>query len=696
MKQIEIIIDGLSCANCAAKIEKKLNDRNDISLAILDFNTKRLILEVEDDFSSSSYPLIEKDIKSVEDVQVHFESDHSQITEKKPHDVNLWIPKIIVGTSALIISLLFNSWIAQLYIFSAYVFIGYPVLRKAYLRLKARQWFDENFLMSIATLGAMLINEWPEAIGVMLFYTIGEYFQDKAIQRSQNHISALLDIQVHEALVLRNGEFIKTLPEYVKVNELIYVPLGAKIASDGIILQGSSSLDVSSLTGESLPRDVNIGDSVLAGSINLQQPLTIQVTTTYQNSSLAKLVKYMKEASLKKAKFETTMTKFAGIYTPMVVLLALSLFLVLVTLGYSPQASLYRSLVFLVISCPCALVISVPLSYFASMGYASKHGILFKGGLALEAARKIDMMVFDKTGTITTGELSIETAHFFHQSKEASLSMAKSLEIQSTHPIAKAIVKYAHEAPLVTVSHIQEHVGLGMSGEIEGNFVSIRKLSQEDEKHPLIAPLIMLHPHLTWIIMTHQESPLMLLGIQDMIKPSAYTLITKLKKQHFKLALLSGDRPEVIQHIQKELQLDEAYGSLLPSDKVTYTQAYMSKQKVAFIGDGVNDSAVLSLSHLGVAMGLKGSDLAIESADIVLLHDDLNQVTSIFDIAKKSHTSIIQNLVMVFMVKGIVLLFGSLGLMGMWEAVFADVGVALLAIMNAMRILYFTNREKSL
>jgi Zn2+/Cd2+-exporting ATPase len=692
MKQVEIYIDGLSCANCAAKIEQKMNSRNDIDLAILDFNTRRLVLEVDDNFSSDHYESIRQDILAIEDVKVHFESSNNNETSVSKPTPQYWGLKILVGSSALIVSLLFNAWYSQIFVLLSYIFIGYPVLKKAFLRIKARQWFDENFLMSIATIGAMLINEWPEAIGVMLFYTIGEYFQDRAVLKSQHHISSLLDIQVHEALVYRNEEFIKSRPEDVRVGELIYVPLGAKIACDGVITQGHSSLNVSSLTGESLPIDVSIGDHVSAGSVNLQQPLTIQVTSSYQNSSIAKLVQYMKEASLKKAQFETTMTRFASIYTPIVVLLALSLFLFLLFNDYLLQEAIYRSLIFLVISCPCALVISVPLSYFASMGYASKQGILFKGGKALEAARKIDMVLFDKTGTITTGELVIKEAHFFHLPKEESLSIAKSLETHSTHPIARAIVEYAKDIPLLPLEQTQEHIGLGMSGLINQQAVHIRKLSYDDLNLEHISNITENFKDLTWVILTQNELPLMLLGIQDKIKSSAFEMVQTLKKKAIKLAILSGDRNDVVLSLQKELNLDEAYGSLMPSDKVSIAQDHMKQHHVAFVGDGINDSAVLSLSHLGIAMGLKGSDLAIESADVVLLKDDLSSIPKIFEIARKSHTSIIQNLVMVFFVKGVVLIFGSLGLMGMWEAVFADVGVALLAIINAMRILYFAKK----
>jgi Zn2+/Cd2+-exporting ATPase len=688
MKQIEIHLDGLSCANCAAKIEKKMNEREDISLAILDFNTRRLVIEVEDNFSSDKFTSIENDIKSIEEVEVHFEESDSLQSIQETKKSQSWALKIIVGSSALVISLLFNTIIAQIYVLSAYLYIGYPVLKKAILRIRARQWFDENFLMSLATMGALMINEWPEAIGVMLFYTVGEYFQDRAVQKSQQHISKLLDIQVHEAIVLRNSELISIKPEKVRTGELIYVPLGAKIACDGIITEGYSSLNVSSLTGESIPIDVMEGDHVSAGSMNLQQPLTIKVTSEYKDTSLAKLVQYLKEASLKKAKLETTMTKFASVYTPIVVFLAISLFVILISLGYNLQDSIYRSLVFLVISCPCALVISVPLSYFAAMGYSSKHGILFKGGLALEAARKIDMILFDKTGTLTSGELSIELAEFFDQPKELSMSIAKSLEMRSSHPIAKAIVEYAKDSPVLNLENMQEHIGVGMSGIYNNQTYYLRKLILEDKNNLMIKHTIYENSHLTWIIMINDTQPVMLLGISDKIKPSAYSMIKDLKRKSIKLALLSGDLEEVVLNVKDTLNLDEAYGSLMPSDKVEIAQNCMNEHQVAFVGDGVNDSAVLSLSHLGIAMGLKGSDLAIQSADVVLLKDDLVVVPMILDIAKKSYHSIIQNLVLVFLVKAVVLLFGSLGLMGMWEAVFADVGVALIAILNAMRILY--------
>lgn len=687
MKQIEVTLEGLTCANCASKIEKVMNDRSDIKLANLDFNTSKLVLEVDDHYSTDNYKSIEKDILRIEDVKVIFDNEKHDETEVTKE--NYWWLKIALGSLALVVSLLSDLAISRVFVLSIYLFIGYPVLNKALLRIKSRQWFDENFLMSIATLGAMMINEWPEAIGVMLFYTVGEYFQDKAVKRSLTAISTLLDIQVHEAILYNNYEANIIKPEHVKIDDLILVPVGSKIACDGVVQEGSSSLNVSSLTGESLPVDVYVGTTVLAGSINLQQSLIIKVTALYKDSSIAKLAKHVKEASKRKAKLETTMTRFASIYTPFVVFSALALWIILLVMGQPMNVAIYRSLVFLVISCPCALVISVPLSYFAAMGYASKKGILFKGGVALETARKVKTLLFDKTGTITQGNLVVTQEISFVENTDLARRLAFNLEQHSNHPIAKAIIRYLDTALYIKINDITEKVGLGMQGEYDQALVEVRKVNNLELDNLLsnIDNVTEVHQK-TWVGVYMDNQCLLMMSIEDEIKPSAKPLFIALKQRGIKTALLSGDRQSVVNSFKDSIQIEDAYGDLLPHDKVSIAQQYMKNQYVGFVGDGINDSSVLATVHLGIAMGSKGSDLAIEAADVVLLNDDLNTVHEVLEIAHHSHLSIIQNLTMVFVVKGIVLVFGSLGLMGMWEAVFADVGVALLAIFNAMRILY--------
>ncbi|MBS3991227.1 MAG: heavy metal translocating P-type ATPase [Erysipelothrix sp.] len=687
MKQIEITIEGLSCANCAAKIEKVMNERNDIYLANLDFSTSTLILEVDDDYSIDNYDSIEKDILKIESVNVLFDSSEKE--QNIPVKKNYWWLKIILGSIALLVSLLSDSTLARVFVLSIYLYIGYPVLNKALLRIKSKQWFDENFLMSIATIGALMINEWPEAIGVMLFYTVGEYFQDKAVKRSLNAIASLLDIQVHEAILFNNKESIIISPQKVKINDLILVPVGSKIACDGIVIEGSSSLNVASLTGESLPIDVKPGTSVLAGSINLQQSLVIKVTSLYKDSSIAKLAKHVKEASKRKAKLETTMTRFASIYTPFVVFSAILLFVILVILGVPMNDAIYRSLVFLVISCPCALVISVPLSYFAAMGYASKKGILFKGGVALESARKVNALLFDKTGTVTVGNLVVTNEVQLSDNLNLARNIAFSLEQHSNHPIAKSIIRYLESSSAINIENVSENIGLGMQGMVNDLIVEVRKITSEEINNHLDQQIDLLDMHQkTWVGVFMDNQCLLLFSIEDEIKPTARPLFEVLKIRGIKTGLLSGDRQAVVNIVKDIIHVEDAYGDLLPQDKVRIAQQYMEKYHVGFIGDGINDSSVLATAHLGIAMGSKGSDLAIEASDVVLLNDDLNTVNDVLTIAHQSHKSIIQNLTLVFVVKGVVLLFGSLGLMGMWEAVFADVGVALLAIFNAMRILY--------
>ena len=494
---------------------------------------------------------------------------------------------------------------------------------------------------------------------------------------------------VHEAILFNNQESIVIKPEQVKINDLILVPVGSKIACDGIIQEGSSSLNVSSLTGESLPIDVYVGSSVLAGSINLQQSLIIKVTSLYKDSSIAKLAKHVKEASKRKAKLETTMTRFASIYTPFVVFSALALLITLLIIGFPLNEAIYRSLVFLVISCPCALVISVPLSYFAAMGYASKKGILFKGGVALESARRINALLFDKTGTITQGNLVVTQEISLDDNIDMAKSIAFALEQHSNHPIAKAIIRYLDSPSIIKIDNVSEKVGLGIQGEYNGTFVEVRKINDEELNNLLSHSTQLLDlQQRTWVGVFMGSQCLLVLSIEDEIKPSAKALFKSLKQRDIKTALLSGDRQSVVNSVKTIIHIEDAYGDLLPHDKVSIAQQYMEKHYVGFVGDGINDSSALATAHLGIAMGSKGSDLAIEAADVVLLNDDLETVQEVLDIAHHSHRSIVQNLIMVFAVKGVVLVFGSLGLMGMWEAVFADVGVALLAIFNAMRILY--------
>lgn len=681
MNQIEIHLEGLSCANCAAKIEQKLNHREDVIFASLNFSTSKITLKTSQDLSDDYKKSLEKDITSIEDVIVHF--DQSQSKSLQENHNTQWIAKILIGTLGLFISLLYSSPLSYVLVFASYLYIGAPVLIKALKRLIAKQWFDENFLMSIATLGAIYINEWPEAVGVMLFYTVGQYFQDKAVNRSRYHIASLLDLKVSEALIVDHHQVTRVQPHEVKLDQILLVPVGSKVACDGVVIEGQSALDTSSMSGESIPLDVDINDRVLAGYINLQHPLLIRVDTLYKDTSLSKLHRYLNEANEKKGQFETTLTRFAAFYTPAVVAMAILMCLGLLFLGLTFNEALYRSLVFLVVSCPCALVISVPLSYFASMGYASQRGILFKGGEALESAKHITCVVFDKTGTLTQGQLNVHHVINHHDDSNYVLSLIKSLEVHSQHPIAFALQNYAHSGSMIDLSDVQERLGSGMRVKYKGKLIEISRIHPQDE---IYIPSEL--AYCTWIGIYEDEKPLQFIGILDQIKESSHKLVESLKKQGITTAVLSGDHANVVNYIQSKLQLDQAYASLLPEDKVHHIEQLMLHNKVAFVGDGVNDSAALSLSHCGIAMGLKGSDLAIDASNVVLLNDDMNKIDDVLHIAKRNHKGIIQNLMLVFMVKGLVLGLGSLGLIGMWEAVFADVGVALIAIMNAIRILY--------
>lgn len=689
MKQIVVTLDGLSCANCGGKIERVMNSRSDITLARLDFASSKIMLEVEDDFDPSVYDEIRKQITDIEDVGVFFEGEEKQENQDKKE--RPWLLSISVGVLALFLSLFVTDVWAQAVVLLAYGYIGYPVLLKAGKRLISKQWFDENFLMSIATLGAIAIGELPEAVGVMLFYTVGEYFQDKAVAQSKDAIASLLDLTVEEALVVKDKEMVVYKPERVSIGDVLFVGVGRKIACDGYVVDGQSMIDVKALSGESLPVDVAVDSFVQAGAINLSSPLFIKVTSRYQDSSVAKMVRYMEEASKKKAKVETMMNRFAAVYTPIVVALSLLVMAVLLLIGEDVSTAVYRGLIFLVISCPCALVISIPLSYFASMGYASRHGILFKGGLALEAAKKIDTVYFDKTGTLTKGELVVDRLIKTSTTDEKLiLSYAKSLEQFSTHPIAKAILSYQKEVELLHVEQINELASMGVDGLIGGRRIELRKIANNEISELDAEIRAKIEDSISTMVGVFEEKRMLgILMISDEIKPTSFMAIDRLKRNGLFTGMLSGDRLRVVEHVERMLKLDEAFSQLLPEEKVKKTQEKMNQgRRVAFVGDGINDAAVLSISHLGIAMGQLGSDVAIKASDVVLLKDNPEDVVKVFEIAKRTHRIVVQNLVFVFIVKGLMLLLGAVGIAGMWEAVFADVGVALLAIANAMRVLY--------
>ena len=572
-----------------------------------------------------------------------------------------------------------------------YGIIGWDVLWRAIRNIKNGQVFDENFLMSVATVGAFGCGEYPEAVAVMLFYQVGELFQSVAVDRSRKSISALMDIRPDYANMERNGELVQVDPEEVSVGDVIVVKAGERVPLDGTVLEGTSSLDTAALTGESLPRDVQAGDEVVSGCVNLTGVLHVKVNKPFGESTVAKILDLVENSSSKKAKAENFITKFARYYTPAVVFAALALAALPPLLGMGPWLMwVQRALNFLVVSCPCALVISVPLSFFGGIGGASKNGILVKGGNYLEVLAKTELVVFDKTGTLTRGVFNVTAIHPDHCGEAQLLELAALAESYSDHPISRSLKEaYGKELDASRVSNVEELSGRGVRATVDG-----RQICAGNDK--LMEDIgVSWHPCHRVGTTVHVASDGVYLGhivISDEVKPDAKEAITALKACGVRrTVMLTGDAKAVGESVAQELGLDEVHTQLLPADKVTRVEALLGevspKGALAFVGDGINDAPVLSRADIGIAMGGLGSDAAIEAADIVLMDDKPSKLADAIRIARRTLAIVRQNIVFALAVKFLVLALSAAGVANMWEAVFADVGVSVIAILNAMRAL---------
>jgi len=572
----------------------------------------------------------------------------------------------------------------------AYLPVGVPVLQEVWETFKARDFFTEFSLMSIATIGAFAIGEYPEGVTVMLFYTIGELFQMAAVNRAKRNISALLDVRADVAHVLRNGKYESTSPEKVEIGETIQIKAGEKIPLDGEMLSEKSSFNTAALTGESKPKTINKGESVLAGMLNLDKVIEIKVTKAFADSALSRILEMVQNATTRKAKTELFIRKFAKIYTPIVFFLALALVTIpILVLGkdYHFQTWLYRSLVFLVISCPCALVISIPLGYFGGIGAASSHGILFKGSNFLDLITKLNVVVMDKTGTLTKGVFKVQKVESKFDEKDF-LSFLTAVEAKSTHPIAKAIVEYSGKNEIHPAEDIEEIAGMGLKGTVNGKTVLAGNVKLLEKFNINFDGKIKdIEESIVVVVVDGKYAGYVL--IADEIKEDAAEAIKQLHANGVKqVVMLSGDKTSIVKKVAGILGIDSYYGDLLPEDKVAKLED-IKKDKtktVAFVGDGINDTPVLAISDIGMAMGAMGSDAAIETADVVIQTDQPSKIATAIKIGKATKNVVIQNIVLAFAVKALVLILGAGGLATMWEAVFADVGVAFLAILNAVRI----------
>ncbi|WP_068599327.1 heavy metal translocating P-type ATPase [Vaginella massiliensis] len=584
----------------------------------------------------------------------------------------------------------FTDWVRIIWYVVAYAPVGLPVLKEAVESIRKGEIFSEFFLMGIATIGAFAIGEYPEGVAVMLFYAVGEVFQTMAVSRAKSNIKSLLDQRPDEVTVLKNNEPQTVKAETVAVGEIIQLKPGEKLGLDGELLSETASFNTSALTGESKPDTKNKGETVLAGMINLNTVSQVKVTTAYTDSKLSKILELVQNATTQKAPTELFIRKFAKIYTPIVVLLAIAICLLpyFFVENYEFRDWLYRALVFLVISCPCALVISIPLGYFGGIGAASKNGILFKGSNFLDALSDIQNVVMDKTGTMTEGVFKVQEVNFNPEFDKAEiLELVNILESNSTHPVATAIHEYVGKPNNeIQLENTEEIAGHGLKSTVNGKDLLVGNFKLMD-KFGIPYDLDPNSIVYTTIAVAYDSKFVGYITIADSIKEDAQETITLLHKLNVNATMLSGDKSTVVKYVAEQLGIDNAFGDLLPEDKVNRVKDIKAKgESVAFVGDGVNDAPVVALSDVGIAMGGLGSDATIETADVVIQDDKPSKIPMAINIGKQTKKIVWQNIGLAFGVKAIVLVLGAGGLATMWEAVFADVGVALLAILNAVRI----------
>lgn len=598
------------------------------------------------------------------------------------------LARIIIAAASLAVIVLLpvNEKIKAFLYLLPYLIVGWDVLWNAARNIAHGQVFDENFLMSIATVGAFALGDYVEAAAVMLFYQVGELFQSIAVGKSRKSIAALMDIRPDSSVVLRNGEELKVSPEEVKKGETVIIRAGEKIPLDGIVLEGKTSVNTAALTGESLPRDISAGDRVVSGSVNLNGVITVKTESVYRDSTVAKILDLVENSSSKKAKTENFITRFARYYTPCVVAAAV-LLAVLPPLisGCGWIQWLQRALIFLVVSCPCALVISVPLSFFGGIGGASKRGILIKGANYTEVLAKVGTVVFDKTGTLTKGVFKVTAVHPESMSEAELLDVAAAAESYSNHPIAESIIA-AHKGHIdrARIGRVTEHAGMGVEAVIDGRdiFAGNGKLMELAGANPHDC-----HIAGTVIHISEGKNYLGHIVISDELKPDSKTAVAELKALGItKTVMLTGDRKEIGEAVGKELGLDEVRAELLPDGKVNAVEKLLNqKTPLAFVGDGINDAPVLARADIGIAMGGMGSDAAIEAADVVLMDDKPSKLPEAVKIARKTMSIVWENIIFALAVKAVVLVLGAAGIAGMWLAIFADVGVTVIAVLNAMR-----------
>ncbi|EME3439788.1 cadmium-translocating P-type ATPase [Enterococcus faecium] len=689
-------LEGLDCANCAMKIEKGVQKINGVKEATVNFTSGKLTIDAEEDHLATIEQETKKVVKELEPNVKVTEIDKEKVSEHGNEKERNTLFRILFSLAGIALLLLFdfNEPIRLIGYLLIYLLIGYDVVKKAVMNIVKGKIFDENFLMSVATIGAMLIGEYPEAVAVMLFYQIGEYFQGLAVSHSRKSIRELMAIRPETAHVQTAEGLMTVNPEDVLIGQFVLVKPGERVPLDGTIIEGESLVDTSALTGESVPKSVYVGETVLSGFINKNKPFSVQVEKSYENSTISKLLELVENASSKKAPAENFITKFARYYTPVVVGLAVLLAVLppLVVSGAAFSEWIYRALTFLVISCPCALVISVPLSFFGGIGGASKIGVLVKGSNYLELLAQTETVVFDKTGTLTKGDFSIQTIDPTGIDPKKFMQYVASAEQFSTHPIAQSVLE-GYAGPLLPTANIQEFAGEGILAEVDGKQVLVGN-------HKLMERFEISFPSSqeigTLLYLAIDQSYSGYLVIADTLKEDAVDALVQLKQAGVKnTVMLTGDSKKIADHIGKQVGVDKIYSELLPEDKVQRLEEILqsNNKKTAFVGDGINDAPVLARADVGIAMGGLGSDAAIEAADVVIMNDQPSKIAEAIHLAKKTLKIVKQNIVFAIGIKILVLSLGAFGFASMGDAVFADVGVTVLAVLNAMRSLHVKNKR---
>lgn len=690
-EELQLTLEGLNCANCARKIEEKVGKMEGVKESNLNFTTTTLNVKLERKVKEEhAINEIKKIVEALEPhVKVEKKVSGKTNVQRAKFEVK---PTFIIGTILYLIAVIgdFKGALALILFVASYLLIGGKVVLTAIKNIARGQLFDENFLMTVATIGAFSISEYPEAVAVMLFYEIGETIQGYAVNKSRSSISSLMDIRADYANIIIDGKEKKVSPETVKVEDIILVKPGEKIPLDGIVVEGESFVDTSALTGESVPRKIAVNDEILSGGINTNGVLKVKVTKKFGESTVSRILEMVENAANKKANTEKFITKFAKVYTPIVVALAILIAVVpsIFIKDVLFSTWLYRALVFLVVSCPCALVVSVPLGFFAGIGGASKKGVLVKGSNYLELLKDLETVVFDKTGTLTEGVFTVTEINTNNIQKEKLIEVAAMAESFSNHPIAISIIKeYGKEIDKEVIEEYEEIAGHGIKAVINNEEILIGNAKLMNQFNISYNEVDSIGTVVYCAINGEFKGSIV---ISDKIKENAAEALINLKAAGVKkTVMLTGDNKKTAEKVGEKVNIDEVHSELLPLGKVKEVEKLLKASnkngRLAFVGDGVNDAPVLARADIGIAMGGIGSDAAIEAADVVLMKDDINALVDAINVSKKTNKILWQNIIFALGVKVIVMVLGTFGIANMWTAVFADVGVTIIAIINSTR-----------